>query len=600
MVENKIIVLDFGGQYAHLIARRVRELGVFSEIALPNAPLEKIKEAKGIILSGSPHSIGKNSPNFNSKIFEIGTPILGICYGIHLMAEEFKGKTGKGQKKEFGKTEIKLEKDSKLFDGLPEKQVVWMSHYDQVTEMPEGFELIGSTETCKITAIADEKREFYGLQFHPEVVHTEHGMELLANFVFDICGCKKNWSIQNYLEEKCREIKEKMGEKKVLLLASGGVDSTVALALLGLALEKNQIFALHVDTGLMRKNEASEVKKALEELDLAQLKVVDYSKQFFNSLNGIVEPEKKREIIGKLFLDITKKEVEKLGFNEKEWVLAQGTIYPDTIETARTKYSNKIKTHHNRVPEMVKMVEKGTVIEPLNDLYKDEVRELGKLIGLSDSIIWRHPFPGPGLGIRVLCSKGKKLSKELLEEEKKAQRIAKKHGFKARVLPVKSVGVQGDMRSYEHPVLLSGRLNWQKLEKASIELTNSLNKINRVVYLVKPKKLKKIKPKKAFLEKNRVNACREADNSVHNTIMEKKIQMEIWQFPVILLPLNIGEKREAIVLRPVKSKEAMTAEFYKMKPKILEEIAEKILKEKEIGAVFYDVSNKPPATIEWE
>lgn len=595
------MVLDFGGQTANLIARRVRQLGVFAEIALPDVSLEKIKEAKGLILSGSPYSIAEpTSPKFNPGIFKSGIPVLGICYGLQLIARELGGKIGRCEKKEFGKTEMRLEKESAVFDGLPEKQVVWMSHHDQVVKAPKGFEVIGTTDICRIAAIAHEEKKFYGFQFHPEVVHTEHGMEMLANFVFDVCDCEKDWSMQNYLEKKIEEIQKKARDKKVLLLASGGVDSTVTLALLGMALEKSKIFALHVDTGLMREKETSEVKEALEKLGLAELRVVDYSNDFFKELEKVIDPEKKREIIGKLFLEITRKEVEKLGFNEMEWVLAQGTIYPDTIETARTKYSDKIKTHHNRIAEIVKLIEKGAVIEPLNELYKDEVRELGKLIGLGDSIVWRHPFPGPGLGIRVLCSEGKTLESKVLEEEKKAQAIAEKHGFKASILPIKSVGVQGDMRTYRHPVMVSGELDWEKLEKASIELTNSLSEINRVVFLASPKSVQGIKPKKAFLERERVNTCRKADSIVNKTILEKKMQMEIWQFPVILLPLDVDGKGEAVVLRPVQSKEAMTAAFYKMKPEIVKEIAKKIISLKGVGAVLYDVSNKPPATIEWE
>ena len=458
MAENKILVLDFGGQYSHLISRRIRNLGVFSEIVLPDAPLEKLREAKGVILSGSPYSIAApESPQYNKDIFKAGVPLLGICYGMQLIARELGGKIGRCEKKEFGKAEMTVTGESPLFEGLPETQTVWMSHHDQVTGMPEGFEMTGTTDICKIAAMADENRKIYGLQFHPEVVHSEHGMEMLANFVFDACGCEKDWSIKDYLEKKTEEIREKASGKKVLLLASGGVDSTVTLALLGMALEKERVFALHVDTGLMREKESLEVKKELEKLGLAELKVVDYSKEFMEKLKGIVEPEKKREIIGRLFLDLTKKEVKKLGFNEEEWVLAQGTIYPDTIETARTKYSDKIKTHHNRIAEIVKLIEKGAVIEPLNELYKDEVRELGRLIGLSDALIWRHPFPGPGLGIRVLCSDGKELGKKACAEEKKAKEIAKRHGFEASILPVKSVGVQGDLRTYSHPVMLSGR-----------------------------------------------------------------------------------------------------------------------------------------------
>ncbi|MEM0360112.1 MAG: glutamine-hydrolyzing GMP synthase [Candidatus Diapherotrites archaeon] len=602
MPENKIIVLDFGGQYANLLARRVREMGVFAEIALPDAPIEKLREAKGLILSGSPYSIvEEKSPAFNPEIFSSKIPMLGVCYGMQLIARELGGKIGRCEKKEFGKTEMIAIGESPLFIGVPEKSIVWMSHNDEVVEPPKGFEIIGSTGNCRVAAMANEKEKIYGVQFHPEVAHTEFGMEMLASFVLDICECKKEWSMQGYLEKAIAEIRQKAGDKKVLLLASGGVDSTVTLALLGMALDQEKVFALHVDTGLMREGETSAVEKALQELELGkQLKVVDYSKEFFKALEKTFDPEKKREIIGKLFLEITKKEVEKLGFNENEWVLAQGTIYPDTIETARTKYADRIKTHHNRIEEIAEMVEKGAIIEPLSELYKDEVRELGKLVGLSDDLVWRHPFPGPGLGIRVLCSEGKALEKKVLEQEKKAREIAEKHGFKAAILPVKSVGVAGDLRTYKHPVLLSGALDWEKLEKASIELTNSLQEINRVVFLVIPENVKKIKAKKAFVDKKRTELCRKADAIANKIALEKGIQAEIWQFPVVLLPIQVNGKGEAVVLRPVQSKEAMTAEFYKMEPQILKEMASSIMKTSGIGAILYDITNKPPATIEWE
>jgi len=599
MPENKIIVLDFGGQTANLIARRIRQLGVYAEIALPDASSKKLREAKGVILSGSPFSIaGTDKPEYNKEMFSLGVPLLGICYGMQLIAKDMGGKIGRCEKKEFGKAEMTLLKESVLFTATPEKQTVWMSHHDQVVGMPMGFELTGTTEICKIAAMADDKKKIYGFQYHPEVAHSEHGMEMIANFVLDVCNCEKTWSMENYLEKAVFRIKERIGGKKVLLLASGGVDSTVLLALLGMALPKEQVVALHVDTGLMRKNESEDVGKALHELELVELMVVDASKEFFKELKGVIDPEKKREIIGKLFLKITRREVEKLGFSKENWILAQGTIYPDTIESACTKYSDKIKTHHNRIDELVKMADKGLVIEPLNELYKDEVRELGKLIGLSDELIWRHPFPGPGLGIRVLCSDGKKLGKKLEAEEKKAKKIAAKYNLNAAILPVKSVGVQGDLRTYRHPVMLSGELNWEKLEECSIELTNTLNEVNRVVFLAGGK-AKKVKPKKAFVNEERALVCREADVIASEIVLRHGLQREIWQFPVILLPVEF-DAGEAVVLRPITSREAMTAEFYKMNSNVLTETTEKILKVEGASAVLFDLTNKPPGTIEWE
>ena len=601
MPENKIIVLDFGGQYAHLIARRVRQLGVYSEIALPDARSEKIRSARGIILSGSPHSITDKNLKFNPEIFKLGIPVLGICYGHQLMAKELGGKIGRSGTREFGKTDLKVERDEGILLGTPEKQVVWMSHYDQVMEMPPGFELLATTKKCRIAAMGDHRKKYYGVQFHPEVAHTEFGMEMIANFVFDACKCKKNWSMQNYLDRAIEKTRKKVGERKVLLLASGGVDSTVTLAILSKALSKEQVFALHVDTGLMRKNETAIIKNALSKLGLVELKVIDASKEFLSALKGITEPEKKRKIIGRLFVNISEREIKNARLEENQWMLAQGTIYPDTIETARTKHSNKIKTHHNRVEQIVKMIELGNVIEPLEQLYKDEVRELGKKLGLPDELVWRHPFPGPGLAIRVLCSDGRKeKSKALAEIEEKASLKAKEFGFSLRVLPVKSVGVQADLRTYAHPALIEGKLDWEKLERASTAITNEFNEINRVVFAVKPRKISSVKLKKATLTGKRLNLLRETDAIAHDEIIKADLYRSIWQFPVVLLPLNVNGKGEAVVLRPIESREAMTAEFFKLEEKVLNRIAERILKLNGIGAVFFDVTNKPPATIEWE
>jgi len=596
----QIIVLDFGGQTANLIVRRVRELGVYSEIELPDAPTEKLREASGIILSGSPHSITDKNVKFNPEIFRLGIPLFGICYGHQLIAKELGGEIGRAGTREFGKAEMEIEREGKLLPGTPKKQIVWMSHYDQVTKMPKGFELLGKTEQCRVAVMGNPEKKYYGVQFHPEVSHTESGMEMIANFVFDVCKCKKNWSMQDYLEKEIGKIREKVGNKKVLLLASGGVDSTVVLAMLSRALPKEQIFALHVDTGFMRKNETTKIERALEELDLAELQVARAEEEFLKALKGVTDPEKKRKIIGKIFVDLTEREVGEAGVKESEWMLSQGTIYPDTIESAQTKHSDKIKTHHNRVEQIVKMIELGNVVEPLEQLYKDEVRALGSELGLSDELIWRQPFPGPGLAIRALCSNGKEKLTGLKSIEKKAKKKAEEFGFTLSILPVKSVGVQADLRTYAHPALLEGELNWEKLGQASTELTNEFSELNRVVYAVTPGKISKIKSVKADLNKKRLDLLREADAIAMEETRNAGLYRSIWQFPVAMLPLNVNGKGEAIVLRPIQSKEAMTAEFYRLDAVTLQKISEKIMKLEGIGAVFFDITSKPPATIEWE
>ena len=376
-VKDTILVIDFGGQYAQLISRRVRELGVYSEVVQHDAPVEKFKKAKGIILSGSPLSITDLKVlNFNRKILQLGIPLFGMCYGHQMIARELGGKISSSKSKEFGKAKMKIFSNKTIFSGIKDNKIVWMSHHDEVIEVPDGFKIIGSTSDCKVAAMADDKRRIYGFQFHPEVTHTVQGQKILSNFVLEICKAKKQWSIKNYLNDKVKEIKKKVGKKKVLMLVSGGVDSTVCLALLSKALPNDQIKAFHFDTGVMRKNESAMVKKELTKLKFAELHIINAQNEFFNALNGVVEPEKKRQIIGRMFIEIQHQRLKDLGVNTKEWMLGQGTIYPDKIESAGTKLADKIKTHHNRVKEVTDLMKKGLVLEPLDELYKDEVREL--------------------------------------------------------------------------------------------------------------------------------------------------------------------------------------------------------------------------------
>ncbi|MFH1256960.1 MAG: glutamine-hydrolyzing GMP synthase [Candidatus Diapherotrites archaeon] len=599
---EKILVLDFGSQYTHLLARRIRQLGVYSEIMLPTASEKELCEAKGIILSGGPASVyDSGAPEFNPKIFRQKMPILGLCYGHQLMAQELEGKVKAGTVKEYGLAELDVREKKGLFAGLGEKETVWMSHGDTVTEMPKGFKAIGSTVDCPFAAMANDEAKNYGLQFHPEVTHTKNGMKVLENFALKICGCEKNWKMKNFLEEKLAEIEKKAEGKNVFMLASGGVDSTVALALLGKALKDSRVVALHVDTGFMRKNESKEVEKALKKFGI-RLHVVDASKEFFERLSGITEPEEKRKIIGELFIEIANRELQRLELKADEWLLGQGTIYPDTIESAGTKNAEKIKTHHNRVESIKQLMEEGKIIEPLNELYKDEVRELGKKLGLSKALIDRHPFPGPGLAIRALCAKkGEANEVKLNEIEMLADRLAGKAGFEAHALPVKGVGVQGDGRTYRNAVALTGELDWKKIEEVSVRLTNELKEINRVLFACYPAKISSIELLEATLAKERIELLRQADAIVMESLQEFGIYNEIWQCPTVLLPLKVnGAQGEAIVLRPVESTEAMTASFYKMQKTHLDKLVKRLMELNGINAVFYDCTNKPPATIEWE
>ena len=596
---DKILVLDFGSQFTHLLARRVRELGVFSEIVLPSVSSVELNACSGIILSGGPASVYEvGAPEFNPEIFSCGKPVLGLCYGQQLMGYFFGADISPGKNKEYGFAELIVWKKGRLFFGLSKKQVVWMSHGDQVKSLSAGFECTASTADCQNAAFENTAKNLFGLQFHPEVTHTKNGLKILSNFVFGVCGCEKNWLPKNFLQEKIGFIKKTADGKKVFVLASGGVDSTVALALFVQALGGENVFALHVDHGFMRKNESKEVKEALDKLGLKELHVVDASEQFFTALKSAVDPEDKRKIIGQLFVDIANSETSKLNWEKSQWLLGQGTIYPDTIETQGSKHASRIKTHHNQADIIKELSRQGRVIEPLKDLYKDEVRELGELLGLPKRLVWRQPFPGPGLAIRCLCSEGIAADVSLIEQ--KANEISDRFGFSAKILPIKAVGVQGDFRTYRFVCALAGKTDWKKLESASTRLTNELKEINRVVFCPHPKKIESIELIEAFLSKERVLLLQEADAIAMQAIAKHKLLQKIWQFPVVMLPIKINGFGECIVLRPVQSREAMTAKFAVLPKKALNEIVEKIKKLKGIGSVFFDVTHKPPATIEWE
>ena len=401
---KSIVILDFGGQYAHLIARRVRECGAFSEIRPPSTVAEKLKGAAGIILSGGPQSVyDDGSPLVDPDILKLGIPVLGICYGHHLLAHTLGGEVTSGKTKEYGRTSITIKTKTNLFAGLPDCFTVWMSHGDEVTRLPSGFVAAASSSDCVNAAMANDARKFFSIQFHAEVAHTEHGLKILKNFVA-LCP-HEPWSVESYAQRIGTEVKETVGDRRVFMLVSGGVDSTVAFTVLNEVLGSHRVQGLLVDTGLMRKNEVRRIKDAFDLLGFENFETVDASEEFFSNLAGVYDPEKKRRIIGDTFLNVQKRISTEMGLKiEDGWMLGQGTIYPDTIETGGTQHADTIKTHHNRVEAVQTMIEMGLVIEPLKDLYKDEVRRLGEEIGLPHDLVWRHPFPGPGLGVRILCA----------------------------------------------------------------------------------------------------------------------------------------------------------------------------------------------------
>lgn len=600
MKNSQIAIIDFGSQYTHLITRRIRQLGVLANIYPTNIKASELKGVKGLIFSGGPRSVhDKTAVWYNKKLFDLGVPILGLCYGHQLIAQHFGGTVKPGKVKEYGFANLKVTKKTPLFKNIKSGKI-WMSHGDSVSALPSGFIASGRTIDCPVAAMSDEKKAIYGLQFHPEVAHTQEGMKILENFIFDICNCKKDWSLDKYWNQIIQEVKQTVGNRRVFLLVSGGVDSSVCFSLLEKILGKNRVFGLHIDNGFMRLNESKKVKQALARAGFDDLLVVDSQVKFLEATKGIIEPEKKREAIGRTFLKVKDEIMRLKKMNQQDWILGQGTIYPDTIETGGTKHADKIKTHHNRVKEILKLMKLGSLVEPLAGLYKDEVREIGKKLGLPNSLINRHPFPGPGLSIRILCSDGQQKVKNQSGINKKIQKIIDPT-LQASVLPLKSVGVQGDNRTYRHPVLVQSKASWQKLHNLSVEITNKLHEVNRVVYLVSHNKidLKKIRIHKAFLTKNRLDLLRQADYIVNQELNKNKIYHAIWQFPIVLIPLGTNGG-ETIILRPIESREAMTVNFYPMNRKILKNITKKLLAIPGIDLVFYDVTNKPPGTIEWE
>ena len=603
---DAIAVVDFGGQYAHLIATKIRRQHVLSEIRQPEDDLQEFSHYKGIILSGSPSlsSQGEDSA-YNKAIFDLDVPILGFCFGHQEIAKHYGGEVVHGGQ-EWALAEMHLNRPHPLFKNLGPRETVWMSHFDSVARIGPDFEELGYTLLGKperkhrFAAIGSDRLRRYGFQFHPEVDDTVHGDEMIANFVLDICGCEPSWSMGNYVEEQVDRIRDQVGERSVFLLAAGGVDSTVAAKLFGMALGPERLHLLHVDNGLMRKHESQAVLDTFENLGLQHnLHFVDATQDFLDAVGDAVEPEKKRGIIGLTFIEVFEREARKLGIEDH--LLGQGTIYPDTIETGGTKRAETIKTHHNRVPIIDRMIAEGKVVEPLAELYKVEVRELGEKLGIPADAIWRHPFPGPGLGVRLLCSSGQDeeaLSADLVEQ---VAEIGNRYGFDAHPLPVKSVGVKADLRSYEHPVMLSGQGAWQRLIEAAGTLLKEVEGINRCIWNLGPRHAGGFKTLPATLTRERLDLLREADDLVMEGLKRHGIYDEIWQCPTVLVPLQIdGKGRELCVVRPVRSERAMTAAAAQLPDLLLDELSEAILRLPGISGLAIDLTAKPPGTIEWE
>ena len=496
--KETVIVLDFGGQYNQLIARRVRECGVYCEVISRKTPIEEIKKRKptGIIFTGGPNSVyAENAPRIDKEIFELGIPVLGICYGCQLMAFTLGGTVSTAEMREYGKTETNYDVQSKLFNELPEKGISWMSHTDYISKLPDGFKASAYSDSCPAAAIENEDKKLYGIQFHPEVNHTENGVAMLRNFLYNVCGFTGDWSMENYVKTAIADIRAKVGDKKVLLALSGGVDSSVAAALLSKAVGK-QVTSIFVDHGFLRKNEGDEVEKAFADSDINFVRV-DASKYFIEKLKGVSDPEQKRKIIGAEFINVFEKEAKKIGTVD---YLVQGTIYPDVIESGDDDEAAVIKSHHNvgGLPDHVDFKE---IIEPLRLLFKDEVRKLGTELGLPYELVSRQPFPGPGLAIRIIGDLDENKVKILQEadyifreEISKAGLDKDIHQYFAVLTNTRTVGVMGDARTYDYVLALRGvtttdfmtadfaKIPYDILEKISARIVNEVKNVNRIVY----------------------------------------------------------------------------------------------------------------------
>ena len=504
MHEEKILVLDFGSQYTQLIARRVRENRVYSEIFPFNTSIDKIRNfnPKGIILSGGPSSVyDSGAPVPDLTLFELGIPILGICYGMQLMAHCLGGRVGKAQKREYGKAELVIDHKTDLFNDIPKRAVVWMSHGDRIERVPSSFKPIAHTDNSPVAAMYDKGRSFFALQFHPEVVHTPMGFRIIRNFLFHICLCKPLWTMKSFIETATEEIKERVGKKKVVCGISGGVDSTVTAVIVHRAIGR-QLTCIFVDNGVLRAGEAKKVEQTLRRNFHMNIDCVDASERFLKKLKGVIDPEKKRKIIGNEFIRVFEEGAKKIKGVE---FLAQGTLYPDVIESVSFKGpSATIKSHHNVGGLLEKM--KLKLIEPLRELFKDEVRVLGKELDMPEEIINRHPFPGPGLAIRVIgevtgerCDILRKADTIVLDEIKKAGLYKKIWQAFAVLLPVKSVGVMGDERTYENVIAIRAvnsldgmtadwsRIPYDVLGIMSNRIINEVKGVNRVVYDISSK-----------------------------------------------------------------------------------------------------------------